>query len=59
MRKLTNAIAQFIREEDAPTMVEYALLVGGVALMAVVGVTQFGQVVAEFFRDAALIANVR
>lgn len=59
MRTLTTAVASFIREEDAPTMAEYALLVGGVALLAVVGVAQFGQVVAEFFRDAALIANVR
>ncbi|MFO0905437.1 MAG: Flp family type IVb pilin [Pirellulales bacterium] len=59
MRTLATAVAKFIREEDAPTMVEYALLVGGVALLAVVGVGQFGQVIAEFFRDAALIANVR
>ena len=42
-------IGNLIKEEAAPTMVEYGLMVALIVLVAVVGVTAFGQAVAPLF----------
>ncbi len=47
-------IKRFILEEDGPTMVEYALLVLVIALVALVGVRIFGLGVAGLFDQIQL-----
>jgi pilus assembly protein Flp/PilA len=42
MTKLASIARSFVREEEGATMVEYALVVAVVALVAVVGFTTLG-----------------
>jgi pilus assembly protein Flp/PilA len=43
MRKLFSSLAKsFLRDEEGATMLEYAIVVGMIALIAIVGVTAFG-----------------
>ena len=50
MTKLVLAsLRAFLTEEDAPTMVEYGLLVSLIAVIAAVGVGQFGISVSNLF----------
>ena len=42
MTKLANIARSFVREEEGATMVEYALVVAVIALVAVVGFTTLG-----------------
>ena len=39
---MLRGLSRFIMEEDAPTMVEYGLLVALIAIVAVIGVSVFG-----------------
>ncbi|MFO0870336.1 MAG: hypothetical protein U0935_15525 [Pirellulales bacterium] len=48
-----SALRNFVAEQDAPTMVEYGLLLALVVLVAVVSVGTFGQAV-----YSALYSNV-
>jgi pilus assembly protein Flp/PilA len=42
MSKLAAAVRRFVRDEEGATMAEYALLVGAIALVAIVGIRTFG-----------------
>ena len=42
-------IFNLIEQEDAPTMVEYGLMIALIALVAVAGIAAFGQAVAPLF----------
>ena len=53
MSKLTNAFNRFVREEDAPTMVEYGLLVVVIALVVVVAAATLGTTISGWFGTAA------
>jgi len=59
MSTFISTVARFTREEDAPTMLEYGLLVAAVAILVGVTSHQLGQVCAEFFRDAAVVTSIR
>jgi pilus assembly protein Flp/PilA len=53
MSKLVNGINRFVREEDAPTMVEYGLLVVVIALVVVAGATILGTKINTLFGTTA------
>ena len=59
MNKFIAAACRFAREEDAPTMVEYGLLIACIAALVAVSGHLLGQITGEFFRDASIIASVR
>ncbi len=42
-------LLQFIMDEDAPTMVEYGLLVALIGIVAAIGVAVFGNAVSMLF----------
>lgn len=49
-----NRIAEFrSKDDEGATMVEYGLIVAFIALVALVGVTIFGDKLSEFFDDTA------
>ena len=51
---IKNRIADFKQQDDeGATMVEYGLIVGAIALIAVVGATFFGNELSAFFDDLA------
>ena len=43
MAKLITAVKKFVKSEDAPTMVEYGLLVALIAIVAAVARPPWGQ----------------
>ena len=45
-------VKRFWKEEDAPTMVEYGLLVALIALVVAVGAAILGQGISDLFEDA-------
>ncbi|MFM7071744.1 MAG: Flp family type IVb pilin [Planctomycetota bacterium] len=53
MSKILSNVKSFLREEDAPTMVEYGLLVALIAVVAAVGVTTLGGNINALFGDVA------
>lgn len=53
MSKILSNVKSFLREEDAPTMVEYGLLVALIAVVAAVGVTTLGGNINTLFGDVA------
>lgn len=53
MKRVRGWIRHFIMEEDAPTMMEYGLLVILIAFVAIVGVTLLGQAVGGLFQTGA------
>ena len=59
MNAYLTAAARFLREEDAPTSLEYGLLLAGVVLTAGLACQFFGQAFTHFFTDATLIATAR
>jgi Flp pilus assembly pilin Flp len=59
MNKLLKAACQFAREEDAPTMVEYGLLIACITTLSIFFVSILGQLTNEFLRDAAIVASIR
>ena len=56
MKKLTTAVRNFIREDDGAALVEYAILVALIAVVAIFFVTSLGTKVSEKFSgiEAAL-----
>ena len=57
MSKLINGFKRFVKEEDAPTMVEYGLLVVVIALVVVVGAALLGTGLSTLFSSIAVTVN--
>jgi pilus assembly protein Flp/PilA len=53
MERLKNGLRELLIDEDGATMVEYALLVALVAVVAIAGVTALGDSANTKFQDAA------
>jgi pilus assembly protein Flp/PilA len=53
MSKFLSNVKSFLREEDAPTMVEYGLLVALIAVVAIGAVTTLGTGVSGIFTEAS------
>jgi len=53
MSKYLSKVSSFLREEDAPTMVEYGLLVALIAVVAVTAVGTLGTNISTMFTDVA------
>jgi len=51
MQKFRSAVKKFVTEEDAPTMVEYGLLVALIAVVVAVAATVLGTGIAALFTD--------
>ncbi len=51
MKRLFSSIKRFVKDEDAPTMMEYGLLVVLIAFVAIIGVTALGTAVNTLFVD--------
>ncbi len=49
MKKLTTAVRNFIREDDGAALVEYAILVALIAVIAIFFITSLGTKVSEKF----------
>lgn len=49
MKKLALSLKKFLKDEDAPTMVEYGLLVAVIALIVVAGAAIFGTKLSTLF----------
>ena len=49
MSKFVKLVKSFVKEEDAPTMVEYGLLVAVIALIVVAGAAFFGTKLSTLF----------
>ena len=49
MSKFVKLVKSFVKEEDAPTMVEYGLLVAVIALIVVAGAAVFGTKLSTLF----------
>jgi Flp pilus assembly pilin Flp len=57
--QLVNRLRSFVRDDDAQDLLEYALLVALIALVAYAGVQLAGQSVATIFNTiAGSLANV-
>ncbi len=53
MAKFVHAVKSFLKEEDAPTMVEYGLLVALIALIVAVAAALLGTNISTLFSNAA------
>ncbi len=53
MSNVWISLKRFVKEEDAPTMVEYALLVALIAVVCIAAVTLLGTNVSTKLNDAA------
>jgi pilus assembly protein Flp/PilA len=51
MSKICNSLKKFVREQDAPTMVEYGLLVALIAVVVAVAATALGGGISTLFTD--------
>lgn len=51
MSKLIKGFNRFVREEDAPTMVEYGLLVALIAVVVAVAATVLGGGISTLFTE--------
>ena len=49
MQKFASAVKKFVNEEDAPTMVEYGLMVALIAVVCIAAVTLLGTNVRAVF----------
>lgn len=52
-KKIVCALENFLSDEEAPTMVEYGLLVAVIALIVVAGAALFGTKLSTYFATAA------
>jgi Flp pilus assembly pilin Flp len=50
-RRLLERVRRFLREEDAPTFMEYGLMITLVAIIVMVAVVVFGESVSVLFQD--------
>lgn len=53
MSKLINGFKNFVREEDAPTAVEYGLMVALVAAAIIIAATALGTQTSTVFQNVA------
>jgi pilus assembly protein Flp/PilA len=53
MTKLISSVEKFIRSEDAPTMVEYGLLVALIAIIVAAAAAVLGQNISTLFNAVA------
>ena len=53
MAKYLSKVSSFLREEDAPTMVEYGLMVALIAVVAIGAVTTLGTNISTHFNNIA------
>jgi pilus assembly protein Flp/PilA len=53
MTKLITSVKKFVKNEDAPTMVEYGLLVALIAVVVAVAATTLGSKVSTLFAAVA------
>ncbi|MEY4177684.1 MAG: hypothetical protein RLY70_1258 [Planctomycetota bacterium] len=53
MAKYLSKVSSFLREEDAPTMVEYGLMVALIAVVAIGAVTTLGTNISTHFTNIA------
>ena len=53
MQSIERNIRQFVREEDGQDVVEYGLLIVGIAFVVLVGVNAFGDAVRDWFNTIA------
>ena len=53
VKKLTSAVRSFIREDDGAALVEYAILVALIAVVAIFFVTSLGTKVSQKFSGIA------
>jgi pilus assembly protein Flp/PilA len=51
--RMKNLIVRIVREEDGQDIAEYALLVAGIAILAMAGITLFGNAMLAFFSGIA------
>jgi len=51
MQRISNAVRNFVREDEGATAVEYGLLVALIAAIIVVAVKNIGQTVDKAFKD--------
>ncbi len=51
MNRFFESIKRFVLDEEAPTMMEYGLLVILIAFVAIIGVTALGTAVNSLFVD--------
>jgi Flp pilus assembly pilin Flp len=56
MSKLVKGFNRFVREEDAPTMVEYGLLVVVIALVVAASAATLGTTISGWFATAGAYA---
>ena len=54
---MKNLIVRFVREEEGQDLVEYAMLLAFIALIAIVGVKTLGTTVNLFFSNVATELN--
>lgn len=52
MKKITKLMAEFLRDEEGATMVEYGLMVALIAIVAMVGASLLGANVLNIFNEA-------
>ena len=50
---LTKVVSRFVRDQRGATMLEYGLLVGLVAIAAIIAVTAMGSALSSMFSNAA------
>jgi pilus assembly protein Flp/PilA len=50
---MISAIRAFLQEEDGPTAVEYAVLVGLIIIASIGMITAFGGAINTFFKNAS------
>jgi Flp pilus assembly pilin Flp len=55
--KFFDGLKRFVREEDAPTMAEYGLLLVFIALVVVVGANALGISLRNLFQNSATAVN--
>src|SRR5271154_4754486 len=58
MPTLITAVKKFVKSEDAPTMVEYGLLVALIAIVAAVGATTLGGNAKTLYTTIAPISTI-
>jgi pilus assembly protein Flp/PilA len=53
MKKVLHAVARFVRNEDGPTAVEYAVMLALIIVLCIVVIRQVGTSASQTFSTAA------
>jgi pilus assembly protein Flp/PilA len=56
MRTITHAIVQFLKKEDGPTAVEYAVMLALIIVVCIAAITTLGSNANETFGNVSLNA---